>query len=157
MRRTGSRWTTHSLPDSVRGMFPRVDGLRALELGDAGGIRGTLNALVLQGRKTATLGLLEEYAEEGEQLEHVGERLVLVDDDGRRIGLVEITDVRPTTFGDVPWEFVAAEGEGDESLEEWREGHLRFWARMGRQVDFDTQVVELRLRPLDGTGEPEPA
>ena len=131
-------------------MFPRANGLRVLELGDAGGIRGRLNDLVLRGLKTATLGLLEEYAEEGEQLEHVGERLVLVDDEGEPIGVVEITDVKPTTFGEVAWEFVAAENEGDESLEQWRAGHVAYWARMGRQVDADTQVVELRLRLVDG-------
>ena len=130
-------------------VFPRAGDLRVLELGDAGGIRPRLNGLVLEGRKRATLGLLEEYAEEGEQVEHVGERLVLVDDDGRPIGTVEITDVTHSTFGEVDWAFVQAEDEGDESLEQWREGHQRYWARMGRTVGLDTPVVQLRLRLVD--------
>jgi uncharacterized protein YhfF len=54
-----------------------VDGLRALELGTPGDLRAELNGLVLDGRKRATAGLLAEYAEEQEELEHVGERLAL--------------------------------------------------------------------------------
>ncbi|MFJ1705946.1 hypothetical protein [Kitasatospora sp. NPDC088346] len=48
-----------------------------MELGTPGGMRAELNALVLSGEKTATTGLLADYAEEGEELEHLGERLAL--------------------------------------------------------------------------------
>ena len=48
-------------------------------------------------------------------------------------------------FADVPWEFAAAEGEGDEDLEQWRAGHRRYWAAQGTPVDDDTQVVCLRF------------
>ena len=132
-------------------MFPRHEGLRVLELGDAGGIRSRLNGLVLAGLKTATLGLLDEYAVEGEQVEHVGERLVLVDDDGRPVGTVEITDVRHSTFGEVDWAFVQAENEGDESVEEWRAGHIAYWRSVGSEVDLGTKVVQLRLRLVSTT------
>ena len=126
-------------------MWPRVDGLRALELGTPGGLREELNGLVLSGRKRATAGLLLEYAQEGEVLEHVGERLALLDDDGRAVAIVEITDVQVRRFADVPWEFAAAEGEGDEDLEKWRAGHQGYWAAQGTPVDDDTQVVCLRF------------
>ncbi|WP_242337741.1 hypothetical protein [Streptomyces formicae] len=36
-------------------MWPRVNGMRALELGTAGELRERLNALVLAGQKTATI------------------------------------------------------------------------------------------------------
>nr|WP_269204483.1 ASCH domain-containing protein [Motilibacter deserti] len=112
-----------------------------------------MNGLVLAGQKTATLGLLDEYAEEGEEVEHVGEQMVLVDDEGLPIGTVEITDVRHSTFGEVGWDFVQAENEGDESVEEWRAGHIAYWARIGRQVDLGTKVVQLRLRLVPTTAE----
>ena len=126
-------------------MWPRVDGLRALELGTVGGLREQLNGLVLSGRKRATAGLLGEYDREGEVLEHVGERLALLDDDGRALAVVEITDVQVRRFADVPWEFAAAEGEGDEDLEQWRAGHRHYWADSGTPVDDDSQVVCLRF------------
>ena len=127
-------------------MWPRVDGLRALELGTPGEQRTWLNGLVLAGRKRATAGLLTEYTEEQEEFEHVGERLALLDDEGRRIATVEVTRVERTTFGEVPWEFAAAEDEGDEDIEEWRAGHRRDWARQGIPVTDDTAVVLLWFR-----------
>lgn len=125
--------------------WPRVDGLRALELGTPGEMRARLNALVLEGRKRATAGRLAEYDEEGEALEHAGERLALVDDSGARIATVEVTSVETVRFADVPWDFAAAEGEGDRDLEEWRAGHRRFWAGAGTPVTDDTQVVLVRF------------
>ena len=127
-------------------MWPRVDGLRSIELGAPGEMRAWLNGLVLEGRKRATAGLLVEYEKEGEQLEHVGERLALLDDERLPVAVVEVTQVDVLAFGDVPWEFAAAEGEGDHDIEEWREGHRRFWAAEGGTVEDDTQVVCLRFR-----------
>jgi uncharacterized protein YhfF len=127
-------------------MWPRIGGLRTLALGTPGELRTTLNTLVLSGVKTATAGLLTEYAAENEELEHVGERLVLVDDDDKLIGVVEVTGVEVVRFADVSWEFARSEGEGDRSIEEWREGHRRYWARVGFPVDDDTQVVCIRFR-----------
>jgi uncharacterized protein YhfF len=60
-------------------MWPRVDGLRSLELGAPGEMRAWLNGLVVEGRKRATAGLLAEYQTEGEELERVGERLAVLD------------------------------------------------------------------------------
>jgi uncharacterized protein YhfF len=126
-------------------MWPRVDGRRSIELGTPGKMRAWLNGLVLEGRKRATAGLLAEYAQEGESLEHVGERLAVLDDDGRSVAIVEITQVDVLPFAEVPWEFAAAEGEGDEDLAEWRAGHRREWAAEGTTVNDDTQVVCLRF------------
>ena len=108
-------------------------------------MRTRLNGLVLAGAKRATAGLLTEYVDEGEVLEHVGERLALLDDDGGHVGTVEITEVERSTFGEVPWEFARAEGEGHTDLEDWRAGHRRFWAGEGTPVDDATEVVLLRF------------
>jgi uncharacterized protein YhfF len=68
-----------------------MNELRTLGLGTPGDMRADLNALVLEGTKTATAGLLAEYEREAEELESVGERLALVDDDGAPVGVVEVT------------------------------------------------------------------
>jgi len=126
-------------------MWPRVDGMRALELGSPGEMRARLNALVLAGTKRATAGLRSEYDDESEAVEHVGELLVLVDDDGARVGVVEVTEVTHCRFGDVTWEFAQAEGEGHTDLDHWRRGHIRFWGSEGQDVVDDTAVVCLRF------------
>src|SRR4051812_49228890 len=65
---------------SVAMTWPRMDGLRTLELGTPGELRQELIGLVLSGPKRATAGLLSDYEIEGEALETAGEKLVLIGD-----------------------------------------------------------------------------
>jgi uncharacterized protein YhfF len=118
-----------------------VDGLRSLEIGTPGTMRQRLNQLILDGRKRATAGLLVDYVRENEELETEGDRLALVDDDGRRVATVVVTEVATVPFVEVPWSFAQAEGEGDESLEEWRHGHRRFWSEYGDRIEDQTPAV----------------
>ena len=121
--------------------FPIVDGLRTLEIGTPGSMRQRLNQLILDGKKRATAELLMEYVRENEELETEGELLALVDDDTQRIATVVVKEVETVPFIEVPWKFAQAEGEGDESLEEWREGHRRVWSAEGDAVEDQTPVV----------------
>ncbi|HEU4806674.1 MAG TPA: ASCH domain-containing protein [Homoserinimonas sp.] len=126
--------------------FPIVNGLRGLELGDPGPSRAFLNDCVLNGNKRATAGFLSEYVEENEPWEHVGERLVLVDDDLKSLALLEVTRVEPTTFAEVTWEFAEAEGEGFTDLDDWRQRHVDFWARSGQHVADETPLMCLYFK-----------
>ncbi|QIB47647.1 ASCH domain-containing protein [Streptomyces aureoverticillatus] len=127
-------------------MWPRVNGMRSIELGTRGAMRAELNALVLAGTKTTTTGLLGDYAKETEGLEYPGERLALLDDEGRYVATVEITDAEVTSFAGVTWAHADAEGEGFTSLADWRTGHRRYWAEQGTPVTDETLVVCLAFR-----------
>jgi uncharacterized protein YhfF len=127
--------------------FPEIDGLRTLELGTPGPMRQRLNSLVLNGTKRATAGTLDEY-EENEK-EHVGERLALVDDNLNKVATVRVTETRDVLFGDVPWSFAQAEGEGHESIEEWRDGHRRYWGDEGISVSDATPVFLLYIELVE--------
>jgi uncharacterized protein YhfF len=114
-------------------------------------MRRSLTALVLSGRKTATAGLLRhDYEMEHEDLEHVGEELVVVDDDGQPVAVIVTDSVEVVGFDAVAWEFADAEGEGFDSIEDWRTGHLAYWQREGIAVTGTTQVVCLRFHVADG-------
>ncbi|WP_166350835.1 ASCH domain-containing protein [Phytoactinopolyspora limicola] len=102
---------------------------RTLELGSPGPLRQRLTGLVLEGRKRATAGLRVEYDVDGEPLEHVGEVLALVGDDGEQLALIEVTQVDVVPFSQVTWEFADAEGEGFTDVEDWRVQHRAFWER----------------------------
>lgn len=130
--------------------FPRVDGLRALELGSSGSdLQRELNALVLDGEKRATAGLLSEYTDEGEELEAVGEEQYLVDAEGRAIARIRCTRIDVVPFAEVTWEFAQAEGEGFTDIDDWRSAHRRYWQReSGIDVTDEEPVVCLWFEVL---------
>nr|WP_246283804.1 ASCH domain-containing protein [Nocardioides perillae] len=101
--------------------------------------------MVLEGRKRATAGLVAEYAREGEPVEHVGERLALLDSDGHHVGTVRVERVDVVRFDEVPDDFALAEGEGDRSGDDFRASHRAFWEGDGEVVADDTGVVLVRF------------
>ena len=121
--------------------FLRVNGLRTIEFGTPGAMRDHLNALIINGNKRATAGLLEEYIDDGEEIESVGERLVILDNDQKQIGIIKVTRVEVLEFKDVPTEFALAEAEGDLSGDDFRRSHLKFWNSVGVDVKPETKVV----------------
>jgi uncharacterized protein YhfF len=129
-------------------MFPRVDNLRGIEFGTPRTSREALVNLVLHGNKRATAGLLSEYETEGEAVEHVGELLAMVDNDGKHVGTLEVTRAEIVRFTDVPDEFALAEAEGDLDASDFRASHLAFWTRVGETVTDDTLVVTVYFNLL---------
>lgn len=129
-------------------MFPVVNGLRSIEFGTPGESREKLVNLVLHGNKRATAGLLKEYEDEGEPIEHVGECLAMVDNNNVHVGTLEITRVEVLRFIDVPDEFALAEAEGDLNAEDFRQSHLAYWTRVGEDVNDDTLIVTLYFNVL---------
>jgi uncharacterized protein YhfF len=132
-------------------MFPVVNGLRSIEFGTPGESREKLNNFVLQGNKRATAGLLKDYEEESEPLEHIGEQLAMLDNDGAHIATLEVTRVEVLRFIDVPDEFALAEAEGDLNAADFRTSHLAFWSREGEDINDHTEIVTLyfNLIPLE--------
>lgn len=124
--------------------FPIVKGMRSIEFGSPGSSREGLNALVLDAAKRATAGLFEfDYQAHGEPLEHVGERLAMLDSDGRHVATLLITRAEVLRFADVPDEFAIAEGEGDLNADQFRAGYLKDWTDMGYVVTDDTPVTNV--------------
>ena len=122
--------------------FPVVNGMRAMLFGSPGESRERLNGLVLDANKRATAGLLEfDYEAEGEPLEHVGEKLALLNSAGNHVGTLQITRAEVLRFADVPGEFAIAEGEGDFTGDEFRVGYFHDWTEMGYDVDDNTLVT----------------
>ena len=90
-----------------------------------------LAELVLTGRKRATASALWSYEAEHEPLPRVGDFSVITDWSGNARCVIRTTAVEVVAFAAVSAEFAAAEGEGDGSLEQWREAH---WAAFGREL-----------------------
>jgi uncharacterized protein YhfF len=129
--------------------------LPAFEFGFPGPLRDTLVAAVLDGTKTATTALLQDYEIDGEPLPAVGDRAAVVDSAGRPVAVIELTGVRVSRLGDVDVQHARDEGEGDESVAAWRAGHETFWHGPDYRgwlgdphftVDDDTRAVLQRFR-----------
>jgi uncharacterized protein YhfF len=123
--------------------FPVVDGLRSIEFGTPGESRRQLIDFVINGNKRATAGLMSEYEDEGESIEHVGELLAIVDDDLNHVATVRVTRVDISRFADVPDEFALAEAEGDLDAADFRASHTAYWAAVGEPVSDDTLIVQI--------------
>ena len=120
--------------------FLRVNGLRSIEFGTPGPMRNRLNDLIINGNKRATAGLLkEDYIDECEEIEFVGERLAILDNDQKKIGVIKVTRVEVLEFKDVPTEFALAEAEGDLSGDDFRRATPSFGTQLGL-------MLSLRLR-----------
>jgi uncharacterized protein YhfF len=124
-------------------MFPVINGLRSVEFGTPSESREKLVNLILHGNKRATAGLLKEYEDEDEPVEHIGECLAMVDNNGDHVGTLKVTRVEVLRFIDVPDEFALAEAEGDLNAEDFRRSHLAFWTRVGEHVDNETPIVTI--------------
>lgn len=121
--------------------FKVVNGMRTIEFGTPGESRAKILDFLLNGQKRATAGLVAEYEAEGEPIEHVGERLGVLDNDYQLVAVIKITRVDILRFADVPDEFALAEAEGDLNAEDFRNSHSDYWSRQGIDVTDDTKVV----------------
>ncbi len=116
--------------------------MRTIEFGTPGPSREKLVNLILHGQKRATASLLVgDYESEGEPIEHVGELLAIVDNDGKHVGTMKVTRVEVLRFADVPDELALAEAEGDMNAADFRASHLAYWTRVGETVTDDTLIV----------------
>jgi uncharacterized protein YhfF len=124
--------------------FPVVNGMRAIEFGRSGEQREYLNELVLAGKKKATAGTLQwDYLAQGEPVESVGEELAVLNSHGQHVATIQASKVEIVKFAEVPTEFALAEGEGDLSGDDFRNGHKRYWSTEGLEINDDTLIVLL--------------
>ncbi|WKX68723.1 ASCH domain-containing protein [Streptomyces sp. XD-27] len=136
----------------------RHDDLPKAEFAFPGPVRDQLVAAILSGAKTSTTTLDVEFEIFGEPIPVVGERQVVVDSQDRPVAVIEITEVRKLTVGEIDLQHVIDEGEGDETIAQWRASHERFWhspqmrealGDPGFTVTDDTPVVADRFRVVE--------
>ena len=112
----------------------------AFAFGDSPEMADRLGNLVCDGIKTATTSALWSY-ESGEPLPQVGELSVVLGGDEQPLCVIETLEVHVLPFAEVDAAFAFDEGEGDRSLDYWREAHRRFFRRaLPEGHTFDEQM-----------------
>jgi uncharacterized protein YhfF len=125
------------------------ENLPLIEFAFPGPLRDRLVEAIRTGVKSSTSSLLRQYEVADEPLPSVGDVGAVVDSHGEPVVVIETLGVDVVALRDVPLAHALAEGEGYESVADWRRGHVRFWRsdemRDERGADFevdeDTLVV----------------
>jgi uncharacterized protein YhfF len=118
--------------------------------GDSPQLADELGILIAEGTKTATCSALWEYEAEGEPLPSVGLKAIVLDGTGDPLCIVETTEVAVRPYDEIDAQFAFEEGEGDRSLDYWRNAHWRFFSRtlpsIGKQPTTEMPLVCERFR-----------
>ena len=96
--------------------------------------------LVLEGKKTATASHPAEYEKNPEDAPIVGGYSVVTDFDGNPKCVVQTTEIRVVPFNEFDAEFAFDEGEGDQSLDYWREVHWDYFSRRCLEIGIEPSV-----------------
>ena len=104
-----------------------------------------LAALVRARIKTATCSAYDLYETEDEDLPQAGDTSVILDSRGEAVCIIRTTKVYTVPFDKVSAEHAFREGEGDRSLEYWRQVHEAFFqeelASAGLEFSGNSRVV----------------
>lgn len=104
-----------------------------------------LAKLVLEGTKTATASAYDLYAVDNDPLPEVGSYDVILDGQEQAVCIIKIIKVSIVPFKDVSAEHAWKEGEGDKSLDYWRDVHQKFFTQCFDECDLtfttDSRIV----------------
>ena len=100
------------------------DYFERFSFGDSPEMADELLALVLAGKKTATVSVILE----DEQAPSVGDLSLVLDGLSTPACVIKTVHVETVKFCDLTWDMVKLEGE-DENFEQWKSGNIRYWTR----------------------------
>ena len=120
--------------------------------GDNPALADQLGALIVQGTKTATCSAVWEWEAEGNPIPREGLITIALDGRSEPMCIVETVEVTFRNYNEVDAEFAREEGEGDLSLNYWREAHRIFFSRVlrkiGREFSEEMPLVCERFRVI---------
>jgi uncharacterized protein YhfF len=129
--------------------------MEAVRFAFAGPERDRLVGAVLKGEKTATSSLLAEWVLDDQELPVVGDRREVLDSADNPVAVIETTAVDVIRLGEADLTLAHEEGEGFESVAEWRQAHERFWIEdviprlpknLAGPLNDNAQIVVVRFR-----------
>ena len=100
------------------------DYFERFAFGDSPEMADELLALVLSGKKTATVSVVLE----SDQKPNVGDLSLVLDGRGNPACVIMTVHLETVKFCDLTWDMVKLEGE-DETFEQWKAGNIRYWTR----------------------------
>lgn len=121
--------------------FPeQFDGI--WKLGDSEEYTKWSNRLVLSGLKTVCSYPLEVFLGSSQPVPEAGDHYVLLDSQESAVAIIQLLDVQTRPFEDIPESYACKAGEGDRSLDTWKENHKPYFKRLldAKGVEFSTKI-----------------
>jgi uncharacterized protein YhfF len=110
----------------------------------------SLAKLVFDTTKTATASLVWSYEAENSSIPQPGDLSIITLWDETPVCIIQTTEISIHPFIEVPASFAYDEGEGDRSLDYWRDVHTHFFTEeciaIGRNPEPDMPVVCERFK-----------
>jgi len=99
--------------------------------------------LVISGKKKATASLVTVNQMKPEIAPIIDGYSVVTDFAGEPLCVIRTIEIRHLPFEEVDGEFAFDEGEGDQTLEDWRDGHWRYFTREAAElgIEFNQQSL----------------
>ena len=124
------------------------DYFERFAFGDSSEMADELLALVLSGKKTATVSVVLE----SDQKPNVGDLSLVLDGRGNPACVIKTVHLETVKFCDLTWDMVKLEGE-DEPFEQWKAGNIRYWtrdaARRGYTFNDQTPITFERFEVVE--------
>lgn len=102
-----------------------------------------LAELVISGKKTATASLVKINELEPDKAPVDSGYSVVTDFEGGPMCIIQTAEIRHLPFNEVDAEFAFDEGEGDQSLDYWRNVHSEYFAREAAENGFDFDEISI--------------
>lgn len=99
--------------------------------------------LVIEGKKFATASLAAVNEIKPEQAPIPAGYSVVTDFHGVPMCVIQTVEIRHLPFEEVDAQYASDEGQGDQSLEYWRDGHWRYFTREAAELGlvFDERAI----------------
>ena len=124
------------------------DYFERFAFGDSPEMADELLALVLSGKKTATVSVILE----SDQKPNVGDLSLVLDGRGNPACVIKTVHLETVKFCDLTLDMVKLEGE-DETFEQWKAGNIRYWtrdaARRGYTFNDQTPITFERFEVVE--------
>lgn len=127
--------------EELKSIYP---GALVWRFGDSPKLADELVQLVLSGIKTATCCSKNSFQREYERGEApcAGSYNIILDGTGQPVCVIQTVRLQVIRFCEMTSELASKEGEGDLSLEYWKEGHKRYFEREGTYSEEMELVFE---------------
>lgn len=96
-----------------------------------------LGQLVIKGKKFATASLAAANEIKPQDSPIPDGYSIVTDFHGAPMGVIQTVEIRHLPFEEVDSQFASDEGEGDQSLEYWRDVHGRYFTHEAAEHDFE--------------------